>query len=173
MSLVPVAKELKKYVKGTNIIVRKKSTDGVENEETVLLNSILNDDLTELKWFHKTLRPERNLVHPSEAFLHSIKALRPAVVFNTFDIKKAKLRRLTKQQKDKKKALARRMKEVAPTAAFKASINPHKTPRASAHPPEEEIRFLARGKSPAKASKEKTFFTKWKKEKSKKIGSKI
>lgn len=173
MSLVSVTKELKKYIKGTNIRVEKKSTDGIRDENTVLLNSILNDDLTELKWFHNTLRPQRNLVHPSEAFLHSIKALRPAVVFNTFDIKKAKLRRLTKQQKEKKKALERRMKEVAPTAAYKASANPHKTPRTGDHATEEEIRFLSRGKRPVDSTSRKIFFKKWKKEKSKRIGKKI
>lgn len=173
MSLVPVTKKLKKYIKGTNIRVEKKSTDGIQDANTVLLNSILNDDLTELKWFHNTLRPQRNLVHPCEAFLHSIKALRPAGVFNTFDIKKAKLRRLTKQQKDKKKALERRMKEIAPTAAYKASANPHKTPRTGGHAAEEEIRFLSRGKKSLKTAVGQPFFKKWKKEKSKKIGKKL
>eukprot|EP00796_Vickermania_ingenoplastis_P010675 gene10675-7419_t len=170
MSFVGALKELKKRVKGSNITVEKAANDGVEDESLVLLHSIANDDQAEVQWYQKNLRPARNLVHPSEAFIQGIKALRPAAVFNTFDIKKAKLRRLTKQQKDKRKAMDRRKKEIAPTAAFKASINPHKTPRVGGHATAEEARFLSRGKKRIDSKEgKKEFFKKWKKEKAKKI----
>lgn len=172
MAVAKPAKELKKYVKGTNIVVEKLESYGIDDACLGMLNSIANDDLTEIQWFKSTLRPQRNLVHPSEAFIQSIKALRPAAIFNTFDIKKAKLRRLAKQNKDKKKALDRRKKEIVPTAAFKASVNPHKIPRTGGHATEDEIRFLSRGKK-KKSESTKGYFTKWKKEKAQKIGKKI
>lgn len=176
MSFSGAPKQLKKYVKDSNIIVEKSTGDGLDDKDIALLHSIDNDDATELEWYQRTLRPQRNLVHPSDAFSQSVKALRPAAVFNTFDIKKAKLRRLTKQQTDKKKAMERRKREIAPTAAFKASMNPHKTPRLGGRPPDEEVRFLSRSKkSNTSESKDgnKMFFKRWKNEKIKKIGKKL
>lgn len=182
-------KALHKRIKGTNVEVRKEVTDDNTDAQLALLYSIAADDETELRWFHNTFRPERNLVHPSDAFLQGIKALRPAAVFNTFDVKKAKLRRLTKHEKDKASAMVRRKKEMAPTAAYKAAVNPHKTPRTGGQAPVEEVRVLSRGmnkaqkaRSRARAARKagkasggstnepKTYFTKWKKRKQEKIG---
>lgn len=182
-------KALHKRIKGTNVEVRKEVTDDNTDAQLALLYSISADDETELRWFHNTLRPERNLVHPSDAFLQGIKALRPAAVFNTFDVKKAKLRRLTKHEMDKASALQRRKKEMAPTAVYKAAVNPHKTPRTGGQAPADEVRVLSRGmskeqkarsrarvaKKAAKASgasagESKGYFTKWKKRKQEKIG---
>ncbi|KPA75499.1 hypothetical protein ABB37_08396 [Leptomonas pyrrhocoris] len=182
-------KALHKRIKGTNVEVRKDVTDDNTDAQLALLYSIGADDETELHWFHNTLRPERNLVHPSDAFLHGIKVLRPAAVFNTFDVKKAKLRRLTKHEKDKITAMTRRKTEMAPTAAYKAAVNPHKTPRTGGQAPIEEVRVLSRGMSKAQkarsrarvahkagttsggaASGQKTYFTKWKKRKQERIG---
>lgn len=182
-------KALHKRIKGTNVEVRKEVTDDNTDARLALLYSIGADDETELRWFHNTLRPERNLVHPSDAFLHGIKNLRPAAVFNTFDVKKAKLRRLTKHEKDKATAMQRRKKEMAPTAAYKAAVNPHKTPRTGGQAPAEEVRLLSRGMNKEQkarsrsrvarkanatsgkgASEDKTYFTKWKKRKNEKIG---
>ncbi|KAG5507866.1 hypothetical protein JIQ42_07157 [Leishmania sp. Namibia] len=180
-------KALHKRVKGTNVEVRKEVTDNTD-APLALLYSIHADDETELRWFHNTLRPERNLIHPSDAFLHGIKELHPAAVFNTFDLKKAKLRRLTKHEKDKATAMKRRKKEVAPTAAYKAAVNPHKTPRTGGAAPADEVRVLSRGMNKAQKAQSrtraayksgkavdasnapKTFFTKWKKRKQEKIG---
>ncbi|KAK7198300.1 hypothetical protein NESM_000787500 [Novymonas esmeraldas] len=181
-------KALHKRVKGTNIEVRKEVVDDTTDTSLALLHSIHADDETELRWFHSALRPERNLIHPADAFLHGIKALRPATVFNTFDVKKAKLRRLTKHEKDKATAMTRRKKEVAPTAAYKAAVNPHKTPRTGGAAPADEARVLSRGMNKTQrahsrtraahkagrvvdgADAPKTFFTKWKKRKQEKIG---
>lgn len=174
-------KHLRKTIKGTNIVVQKNAADGVKDADLALLHSIAADDATEVLWFNRNLRPSKNLIHPSEIFLQGIKTLRPAAVFNTFDLKKSKLRRLAKQQKDKMKALERRKKEVAPTAAFRAAIDPHKVPRTGGHATAEETRLFSRGTSKKQkkagkkadagaSSQEKSFFTKWRKEKAKKIG---
>jgi hypothetical protein len=56
------------------------------------LYDLLPDDEGEAAWLGN-LRPQRCLVHPSEAFAQGIKLLRPAIQFNTFDAKKAKERR--------------------------------------------------------------------------------
>ncbi|ORC85447.1 uncharacterized protein TM35_000351910 [Trypanosoma theileri] len=175
MGLDAVPHERKKFIKGTNIVVQKNATDGVYNEHLSLMYSIAADDQEEVMWWNNTLRPERNLTHPSDAFLQGIKALRPAACFNTFDIQKARLRRLVKQEKDKRKFLIRRKKEVAPTAAMKASLNPHKVPRTGGRAPEEELRLLSRGKKSSKKnttneSDKKKYFHKWKKQKLQKIG---
>lgn len=165
------SKVVRKQIKGTNIVVEHVAP----SSNGSLLCQIGNDDQTELEWYHQTLRPVKNLTHPSEAFLQSIKALRPAAVFNTFDQKKAKLRRLVKQKKDQKKALERRKKEVAPTAAFKASVNPHKIPRVGTSSGE-ETRFLTRSQKSHKNTgekKEKMFYKNWKQSKTKNIGKKI
>ncbi|CBZ23268.1 conserved hypothetical protein [Leishmania mexicana MHOM/GT/2001/U1103] len=187
MTLV-APKALHKRVKGTNVEVRKEVTDDSTDAHLALLYSIHADDETELRWLHNTLRPERNLVHPSDAFLHGIKALQPAAVFNTFDAQKAKLRRLTKYEKDKASAMKRRKEEMAPTAAYKAAVNPHKTPRTGGAAPADEVRVLSRGMNKAQKARSrartahksgkvvsdaeapKAFFTKWKKRKQEKIG---
>lgn len=179
-------KQLRKTVRGTNIVVQKNASDGVRDPCIMLLHGIAADDATEVLWFNRNLRPSKNLIHPSEGFLQGIKALRPAAVFNTFDLKKSKLRRLAKQHKDKLTATARRRREVAPTAAFRAAIDPRKVPRIGGHATAEEVRVLSRGdkktrKSAKKATnggdeaaeggkKKKEFFTKWRKQKAKKIG---
>lgn len=165
-------KDLHKHVKGTNIEVHKSAADGDDvSKHLRLLYSINPDDENELRWFHATLRPERNLVHPSDSFLQGIKALHPAAVFNTFDMKKAKLRRLTKHEKDKLSAVQRRKKEMTPTAAYKASVNPHKTPRTGGAAPMEEVRLLSRGKKQASNPATKTpYFVRWKARKVGKIG---
>jgi len=172
-------RNLHKKVKGTNIVVEKASTDGVMDPCLRLLHRIAADDPTELRWLSHTMRPEKNLIHPSESFRQGIKTLHPATVFSTFDLKKSKLRRLAKQHTDKARALKRRTEEVAPTAAFRASINPHKTPRVGGHATEEEIRFLSRGQktkktlsdsSRAGAEQPAGYFKKWKKMKVAKIG---
>ncbi|KPI83325.1 hypothetical protein ABL78_7646 [Leptomonas seymouri] len=182
-------KALHKRLKGTNVEVRKEVADDDTDVHLALLYSISADDETELRWFHNALRPERNLVHPSDAFLQGIKALRPAAIFNTFDVKKARLRRLTKHERDKATAMKRRKEEMAPTAAYKAAVNPHKTPRTGGQAPVEEVRVLSRGMSQAQkarnraraarkagkvssddANRQKTYFTKWKKRKQDKIG---
>ncbi|KAG5487470.1 hypothetical protein LSCM1_07425 [Leishmania martiniquensis] len=181
-------KALHKRVKGTNVEVRKELADDNTDTPQVLLHSIHADDEIELRWFHNTLRPERNLVHPSDTFLQGIKELHPAAVFNTFDLKKAKLRRLTKFEKDKATTMKRRLKEVAPTAAYKAAVNPHKTPRTGGAAPADEVRVLSRGMSKAQKARSraraayksgravdashapKAFFTKWKRLKREKIG---
>ncbi|CAM41516.1 conserved hypothetical protein [Leishmania braziliensis MHOM/BR/75/M2904] len=180
-----IPKALHKRIKGTNVEVRKEVTDDNTDAQSALLYSIHADDETELRWLHNTLRPERNLVHPSDAFLRGIKTLHPAAIFNTFDVKKAKLRRLTKHERDKATAMKRRKEEVAPTAAYKAAVNPHKTPRTGGAAPADEVRVLSRGmnksqkarsrrraahKSGKVAEAPKTFFTKWKKRKQEKIG---
>lgn len=181
-------KALHKRVKGTNVEVRKAAADDATDAQLALLYSIHADDETELRWYHNTLRPERNLVHPADAFLHGVKTLHPAAVFNTFDVKRAKLRRLTKQERDKATALTRRKKEMAPTAAYKAAVNPHKTPRTGGAATAGEVRVLSRGmnakqrahsrnraahkagKADAGPDAPKAFFTKWKKRKQEKIG---
>ncbi|ESL10972.1 hypothetical protein TRSC58_01287 [Trypanosoma rangeli SC58] len=168
-------RQRKKFVKGTNIIVQKSATDGVQDAHLRMMYAISADDKSEAVWWENTLRPERNLTHPSEAFLHGIKALRPSARFNTFDAQKARLRRLVKQEKDKRKWLKRRQKEVAPTAAMKASVNPHKVPRTGGHAPAEEVRLLSRGRKSSKKSttsdtEKKEYFHKWKKRKLQKIG---
>lgn len=183
-------KALHKRIKGTNVEVQKAVTDDNTDTRLALLYAIAADDETELRWFHNTLRPERNLVHPSDAFLQGIKSLRPAAVFNTFDMAKAKLRRMTKHEKDKATALQRRKKEMAPTAAYKAAVNPHKTPRTGGQATAEEVRVLSRGmnkeqrmRSRTRAARKagraaggkeggetKKYFTKWKQQKKEKIG---
>lgn len=175
-------RQLRKTVKGTNIVIQKSAADGVKDADIALLHAIAGDDPTEVLWFNRNLRPSKNLIQPSEIFLQSIKTLRPAAVFNTFDVKKSKLRRLAKQQKDKAKAMARRKKEVAPTAAFRAAIDPHKVPRTGSLATAEETRLLTRATSKKAAKKKKkdaaesssspkkSFFVKWRKEKAMKIG---
>ncbi|PBJ72510.1 hypothetical protein BCY84_15527 [Trypanosoma cruzi cruzi] len=170
-----IPRQRKKFIKGTNIIVQKSATDGVEDAHLRMMYAIAADDKNEVLWWRNTLRPERNLTHPSEAFLQGIKALRPSARFNTFDIEKARLRRLVKQKKDKHRFLERRKREVAPTAAMKASINPHKVPRTGGQAPDEEIRFLSRGRKSSTQSapnetEKKGYFHKWKKRKMQKIG---
>jgi len=165
-------KDLRKHLKGTNVEIHKDAADGNDvSRQLQLLYAIHPDDENELRWFHATLRPERNLVHPCDSFLQGIKALRPAAVFNTFDVKKAKLRRLTKHEKDKLSALQRHKKEVVPTVAYKASVNPHKTPRTGGAAPVEEVRLLSRGKKKvAGAETDKSYFVRWKAKKAGKIG---
>ncbi|RNF00235.1 uncharacterized protein Tco025E_08849 [Trypanosoma conorhini] len=170
-----VPRQRKKFVKGTNIIVQKSATDDVQDAHLSMTYAIAADDKSEAAWWQNTLRPERNLTHPSEAFLQGIKALRPSARFNTFDAQKARLRRLVKQEKDKRAWLQRRTREVAPTAAMKASVNPHKVPRTGGHAPAEEVRLLSRGRKPAKKRttnepEKKEYFHKWKKRKLQKIG---
>nr|CCC92851.1 conserved hypothetical protein [Trypanosoma congolense IL3000] len=123
-----------KVVEGTNIVVQNVSIRDEEgNTCRALLHAIEADDEGEVKWWDAALRPKANLVNPSVAFLRGIKTLRPATHFNTFDLKKSRLRRLEKQKKDRERYLARREREIAPTAAMKASLNPHKVPRTGGH----------------------------------------
>ncbi|CCW66625.1 unnamed protein product [Phytomonas sp. Hart1] len=173
---IQTPRELKKNIKGTNIIVQKDRLDGIKNENLAMLYSIDADEATELMWFHNTLRPSKNLIAPSKLFLQGIKALQPAAQFNTFDMKKSKLRRLTKQRKDILKAMEKR-KQITPTAAYRTAVNPHKVPRIGGHMPEDEVRFLSRGakqgKSKAAEGGDKDspqYFTKWRKRKIHKIG---
>ncbi|EPY39311.1 hypothetical protein AGDE_04617 [Angomonas deanei] len=173
------AKFLSKKVKDTNIVVVKPAGEGETDPHTALLHAIADDDKTEILWFTRTLRPERNLIHPAEAFLQGIKELRPAPVFNTFNVKKAKERRLIKQEYDRKKHLERRKAAVAPTAAFKDALNPRKLPRNyhTSETGDEEVRLLGASleerkmaKRKYKYDKTKPFFTKWKKKKVQSIG---
>lgn len=135
-------------IKGTNIEVRALQTpEDHENftEKTIaLLKSIDADDRTEELWL-RTLRPERSLIHPAEAFLQGIKKLRPALDFNTFDLNKAKKRRVAKRERDQAVAQKRRDAKMVPTAAMRA-INARKQTRTGGHATEEEVRFLSRGK---------------------------
>lgn len=115
--------------------------------------------------------------------MQGIKTLRPALNFHTFDLAKSKLRRLAKQEKDKMTALERRKQRVAPTAALKAALNPHRILRTGTEAPDDEARFLSRGKSKnkkhartshsntSKSDKGNTkYFTKWRKKKAERIG---
>jgi hypothetical protein len=137
-----------KAVKGTNIVV-KRSIPVLELQDPSeriisLIRSIDADDRQEVLWM-RTLRPERNLIRPEEAFLQGIKTLRPAFRFNTFDVNKMNERRNQKRIRDQKIADERRRSRMAPTAAIKAVTNPKKLPSGSSAT-EEEKKFLLRDK---------------------------
>ncbi|EPY31004.1 hypothetical protein STCU_03699 [Strigomonas culicis] len=172
-SRMKTSQTLEKRIKGTNIVVQKSAADDISDPFLATLNTIQPDDQTEILWWSRTLRPERNLIHPAEAFLQGIKELRPAPVFNTFDVKKAKMRRMVKQERDRKTFLARRQAAVAPTAAYRAAMNPHKLQRGfgGQNVQDEEIKMLgAPKKKNAKENNNKLFFNKWKKAKVQSIG---
>jgi hypothetical protein len=134
-----------RWVRGTNITVQKltpslKNTassaaavSGQAASSTAMhiFCSVHEDPSDELKWHEKTLRPERLLVHPSEAFVEGLKKVRPALHFNTFDSAKAKERRVQKQKQDQANAKERRAALVAPTAALKVALNPKRLPPGS------------------------------------------
>ncbi|CCW64558.1 unnamed protein product [Phytomonas sp. EM1] len=169
-------KRLQKNIKRTNIVVQKVPSYEVENQSLAMLHLIDTDDTTELLWFHNTLRPRRNLIASSKLFLQGIKALQPASQFNTFDLRKLKLRRLAKQRKDTLKALERR-KEIAPTAVYRAAVNPHKVPRTGGRATEDEAGFMLRGRTQGKQKADEVgdkgspqYFIKWRKQKFQKIG---
>lgn len=90
-------------------------------------------------------------------------------------------------------ALERRKQRVAPAAALKAALNPHRIPRTGTEVPDDEARFLSRGKvkknkkqssadatsnnknknssSSSKSDKGNVkYFTKWRKKKAERIG---
>jgi len=141
-------------VKNTNIRVQK-STPPITaasashadrcNTALAIMCSIEADPVNEAEWFDRTFRPERNLIHPSEAFLHGIKRLSPAIHFNTFNADIARSRRIAKQQQDQASAKKRKAALVAPTVAMKAALNPKKLP-AGSKATDDESRFLSRGK---------------------------
>ncbi|CBH14318.1 uncharacterized protein TEOVI_000767600 [Trypanosoma equiperdum] len=143
-----------KLIKGTNIIVKNVSLiDKHRNDPQALLHSIEADDAVELRWWRNALRPEANLIEPAVAYLQGIKVIRPATNFNTFDIKKARLRRLEKQEIERKKCLERRKRDVAPTAAMKASANPYRVPRSGGYIKQKDDRIIQRGEKTKKAAK--------------------
>ena len=149
-------------VRGTNITVQKLAPTVPQHGETIatgvadqerrinasavaanniamnIFCSIHSDPQEELRWFDKTFRPERLLIHPSEAYLQGLKKLRPALHFNTFEVAKAKGRRVAKQQQDQAAAKKRREALVAPTAALKAVQNPKRLPPGSAATSDEQ-----------------------------------
>ena len=152
-------------VKGTNITVQKLTPSGETHQNDLsslgrkrqrtavaesnaamhIFCNIHSDPQEEVRWFEKTFRPERMLIHPSEAYLQGLKKLRPALHFNTFDVVKAKGRRVSKQQQDQAAAKKRREALVAPTAALKAALNSKRLPPGSAATDAEQG-LLMRGK---------------------------
>jgi hypothetical protein len=90
--------------------------------------TIKEDPAVEINWVEKTLRPERLLTHPAQAYIEGLKTVRPALHFNTFDAAKARDRRVRKQLQDQASAKQRKAALVAPTAALKAALNPKKLP---------------------------------------------
>lgn len=136
------------FVRGTNIAVTHLPDDSSVNANDRVIRMIKSidvDDDLEVNWT-KTLRPERSLIHPAEAFLQGQKKLRPSLVFSTFDSTKAKSRRAARRVKEQTKALHRRTEKMAPTAAMKA-VNLRKIPKTGGHATNEEAEFLSRGKA--------------------------
>lgn len=153
----------RRAIQGTNIVVQSltdaagsstghsggisssSSTTTFADASMRLLHTIDRDDPTERKWL-ETLRPERSLIHPAEAFLQGIKKVRPALDFNTFRMKKSKARRVARREQEQTKALQRRDARMVPTALMR-SINAKKGPKGgTGHATEDEIRMLSRGK---------------------------
>ncbi len=112
--------------------------------------SIQRDPSDALQWLEQTLRPQRNLVRPSEAYVQGLKVVRPALHFNTFNAEKAKCRRVDKQRKDQSNATQRRKAMMAPTAALKAALNPKRLPPGSQATPAEN-RLLMKGEKNKRA----------------------
>lgn len=144
----------KRAIKGTNIVVQtlepsSSAHASFEDRSIAMLNSIDRDDATEVQWL-RTLRPERSLIHPAEAFLQGIKKLRPALDFNTFDMKKSKARRATRRTQEQAKALKRREERLVPTSAMRA-INSKRGTRSGGHATSDEVRLLSRGKENQRA----------------------
>ena len=133
-------------VKGTNIVVESHRKVLVQSQRRPIfaseatkqnmraigiLREIAQDDQDEAQWLDK-LRPDKNLIHPSEAFAQGIKRLRPAISFNTYDPKKAKAQRRLRQAKAKEAYEKRRSQRVVPTVGLKNAMNPHKVPHEKA-----------------------------------------
>lgn len=143
-----------RQISGTNIRVKAveapaSSHQSFTDRTLALMHSIEPDDRNEVAWM-QTLRPERSLIHPAEAFLQGIKKLRPALHFNTFDETKLASRRAAKRQKENRAANKRREARMAPTAAMK-SVNLKKIPRTGGHATQEEVNLLSRGKQNKRA----------------------
>ncbi|KAG8345793.1 hypothetical protein ERJ75_001753000 [Trypanosoma vivax] len=156
MCAATFSRHREKVIRGTNIVVQNAIADDKYGDaHQALLHTIAADDQNEVAWWNNTLRPANNLTHPAEAYLQGIKALRPAARFNTFDVKKVRLRRLVRQERERQRFLERRKKEVAPTVAMKASANPHKVPRAGMGSCDEDVRkLLSRSSGQKKGARE-------------------
>lgn len=89
------------------------------------LRALRPDDAAERRWL-ASLRPDKNLCEPAEAFAQGVKQLRPALRFHTFDAAKARARRREVQETQRAVFAARRAAQVAPTVAMKSALDPHK-----------------------------------------------
>jgi len=133
-----------KKIKGTNISVKslrpstfsnqlsehstlRFESDPFNLQTQELLHSLKSDDPGEIRWL-QSLRPEKCLTHPSEAFTQGIKKLRPAIHFNSYDGKLVRKQRLKRQKAQLAAYEARRKAQVVPTIGMKTALNPHKIP---------------------------------------------
>ncbi len=140
MGLTSTSKE----IKGTNIVVkanRSRTTNSTVNlwisVPTIRPEDKASKDPSSV--FFDSLRPEKKLIDPSEAFAQATKTLRPAVKFNTYDKKIAKKNRQAKRDLHAQATAKRREERMAPNPALRAALNPKKLPPASMITNEDQI----------------------------------
>lgn len=138
------AKSTQKEIKGTNIVVKADRTRTTNQTVNLWLSvpTIRSEDLDSKDpgaQFFNSLRPEKKLIDPSEAFAQATKTLRPAVKFNTFDKNIAKKNRQAKRDLHSKATAKRREERMAPNPTLRAALNPKKLPPASMANNEDQI----------------------------------
>ena len=136
--MVKQSNKTSRRIRGTNITVQADNTltasDTVNRWLTVQTynpRSHNSSGFDKVNDFLQSLRPDKKLIDPTEAFVQATKTLRPAVRFNTYDKDIARKNRQAKREKHAKATARNREERMAPNPTLRAALNPKKLPPAS------------------------------------------